>query len=63
MSEEKNVKAVIQTKLKEIIKLAKEIGTLSEKNYDYDNVQMIFNEHSDEMKMLRRFAKMYEMDE
>ena len=47
MSKEKNEKKIIQEKLKELIKLAKEIGTLSEKyvkeNDEYADY-MLFHE-------------------
>lgn len=66
MSKDKNEKIVIQEKLKELIKLAKEIGTLSEK-YVKENdeyvMYMIFTENSDEMNMLNRFAETYEINE
>lgn len=66
MNEDKNEKIVIQGKLKELIKLAKEIGTLSEK-YVKENdeyvMYMIFTENSDEMNMLNKFAETYEIYE
>lgn len=66
MSKEKNEKEIIQEKLKELIKLAKEIGTLSEKyvkeNDEY-SMYMMFTENSGEMKMLQKFAETYEISE
>lgn len=66
MNKDKNEKIVIQGKLKELIKLAKEIGTLSEK-YVKENdeyvMYMIFTENSDEMNMLNKFAETYEIYE
>ena len=66
MSKEKNEKEIIQEKLKEVIKLAREIGTLSEKYVQENNeysMYMIFNENSSEMKMLQKFAETYEISE
>lgn len=66
MSKKENEKKVIQEKLKELIKLAKEIGTLSEKyvkeNDEYADY-MLFHENSSEMKMLNTLSEKYEINE
>ena len=66
MKKVNNDKLIIQEKLKEIIKLAKEVGRLSE-NYTRKNQlepsYIIFNESSNEMKMLKELLETYEIIE
>ncbi len=66
MKKVNNDKLIIQEKLKEIMKLAKEVGRLSE-NYTRKNQlepsYIIFNESSNEMKMLKELLETYEIIE
>ncbi len=55
-------KIIIQEKLKDIMKLAKEVGVLSENyatKHQLEPIYIVFNESGDEMKILKGLLETY----